>query len=528
MNAAEFQFQLQKTVLFAACLAAAVLVGLLLVGAPFMLVLALFGVVWLMTLPYHATISLLLAMATMNSALIIPGLPGRPLWWELAAALGWSGAIVMMALRRQTEGFGLRLRQNWMLFLGIAGYSAVLLFLMYYRGVGIRALGSDASAGQMGGRLYVQQIACAIFPFLLTLTPLTERLLVRLFIIQCVLSTTYLLSDFIFAYARGPLFELLIFLELPADGVNFESQSINFGIRRFQSLFTFAMGMLSIIWVKWPLRDYATRTGLFLWVVTLSLIGVGLLSGHRHLLYLSFSMLLVNAWAQRFFTIQRMLVFGVLAGIMYLLAFAYSRDLPLSVQRAISIVPGIEVDRVAYEDGLATMDGRRALRRVGMEMAGQYRWIGRGYGKMTELDKEQYRFDLTYMNADNGIFYNGTVGLLVNTGLPGTFFMFLVLWSGSVLAWRIIQFVRKNGAEDDFVRFAALQASWWVANVFTFVFLHGDAEFALRWFAMPSGIMIACTWHLSRRVEGLAVEPVVKPRQQYVLRPPRPLFGETA
>ncbi len=526
MNAAEFQFQLQKTVLFGACFAAAVLVGLLLVGAPFMLVLGLFGVLWLMTLPYHATMSLFLALATLNSALIIPGLPGRPLWWELGAGLGWSGAIVTLALRRQEEGFGLRLRQNWSLFLGIAGYCGVLLFLMYYRGVGIRALGSDATAGQMGGRLYVQQIACAIFPLLLAMLPLSERLLVRMFIIQCVLSATFLLSDFIFAYARGPLFDLLIFFELPADGINFESQSVNFGIRRFQSLFAFAVGMLSILWVKFPLRDYVTRTGWFLWPVTFGLIALGLLSGHRHLLYLSFSMLFVNAWAQRFFTVPRVVVFGVVAGIGYLLLIAYSRDLPLSAQRAISFIPGVEVDRVAYEDGLATMEGRRSLRRVGLEMAGQYRWIGRGYGKMTELDREQYRFDLTYMSADNGIFYNGTVGLLVNTGLPGTFFMFLVLWSGTLLAWRIIKHVRTHGAEDDFVRFAVLQASWWIANVFTFVFMHGDAEFALRWFAMPSGIMIACVWHLSRRSEHREVETAPNTRPRFVFRQPHePVSG---
>lgn len=526
MNAAEFQFQLQKSVLFGACLAAAVLVGLLLVGAPFLLVLALFGVVWLMTLPYHATMSIFLALATINSALIIPGVPGRPFWWELAAGLGWSGAIVTLALRRQAEGSSERIRKNWMLFLGVAGYCAVLLFLMYYRGVGIRALGSDATSGQMGGRLYVQQIACAIFPFLLAIMPLNEKTLVRLFIVQCILSATYLLSDFIFAYGRGVVFELLLFLELPADGVNFESQSLNFGIRRFQSLFAFAIGMLSILWVKRPLRDYSNRVGLWLWPITLTILGIGLLSGHRHLLYLCTVMVIFNAWTQKFFTIQRLMAIGVVGAISYFLLFAYARDLPQSVQRAISVVPGIEVDRIAYEDGLATMEGRRSLRRAGFEMAGEYRWIGRGYGKMTELDKDRYRFDMTYLSADNGIFYNGTIGLLVNTGLPGTVFMFMVLWAGSVQAWRIISHVRAHGAEDDFSRFASLQAAWWAANVITFVFLHGDAEYALRWFAMPAGIMIVCNWHLSRRSDSPVVEspaPIDR-RPAFVFREPRQAY----
>lgn len=521
MNAAEFQFQLQKTVLFGACFAAAILVGLLLVGAPFMLVLGLFGVVWLMTLPYHSTISLYLALVTLNSALIIPGLNGRPFWWELAAGLGWSGVVVLMALRRQTEGAGERIRKNWMLYLGIFGYCCVLLFLMYYRGVGIRALGSDTANGQQGGRLYIQQIACAIFPVLLALSPLNERSLVRLYIIQCLLSATFLLSDLIFAYGRA-FYDLLLFLELPADGINFESQSVNFGLRRFQSLFALAVGMLSILWVKRPLRDYGNQMGVWMWPLTLVFLAIGLLSGHRHLLYLTFTMFAFNAWAQRFFTVSRVAALGVVAAIGYLLLFAYARELPLVAQRAISFVPGIEVDRVAYEDGLATMEGRRSLRRAGFEMASQYRWVGRGFGKMTELDREQYRFDLTYLSADNGIFYNGTVGLLVNTGLPGTFFMFLALWAGSVLAWRIFQHIRIYGAEDDFSRFAVLQASWWSANVITFIFLHGDVEYALRWFAMPAGLMVASAWHLSRRLDpGAQVVALVDSKKPaFVFREP--------
>ncbi|MBN9692250.1 MAG: hypothetical protein J0M24_18545 [Verrucomicrobia bacterium] len=526
MNALEFQFQLQKSVAFGACLGAALLVGLLLVGAPFLLVLALFGVLWMLTLPYHATLAVYLAIATVNSALIIPGIPGRPFVWELAAGLGWSGAIIMLALRRQAAGSYSRFRDNWIAFLGIAGYCAVLVFLMYYRGVGIRALGSDATSGQMGGRLYVQQIACAIFPLLLILNPLSERTLVKLFLIQCALTSTYLLSDFVFAYGRGPMFDLLLFLELPVDGVNFESQNQNFGIRRFQSLFAFTMGMFSILWVKRPLSDYTGRAGFWMWPLTLGLFAVGMLSGHRHLLYLSSVMFLFNAWSQRFFTIQRLIAIGVVGAITYLMLFAYARDLPQSVQRAISVVPGIEVDRIAYEDGLATMEGRRSLRRAGFEMAGEYRWIGRGYGKMTELDKDRYRFDMTYLSADNGIFYNGTVGLLVNTGLPGTVFMFMVLWGGSVQAWRIMRHVRGHGAEDEFSRFASLQAAWWAANVITFVFLHGDAEYALRWFAMPTGIMIACNWHFSRRKDAsVTAEPVVADRRPaFVFREPRQAY----
>jgi hypothetical protein len=508
MNAGEFQFQLQKSILLFACFATAILVGLLLVGAPFYLVLALFGVVWLMTLPYQTVIAIYLAIATINSALIIPAVPGRPFWWELAAGLGWSGAIVTLALRRQAAGAAERVGRNRMLFVGVLGYCAVLLFLMYYRGVGIRALSSESGGGQMGGRLYVQQLACAIFPILLVINPLSERTLVRLFVIQCVLAFTYLVSDFLFSFARGPLFDLLLFFELPSDGLNFESQSVNFGIRRFQSLFFVTFALLSLLWIKRPLRDYANQNGLWLWPVTFALLGVGVLSGHRVLVYTAGCTVLIMGWAQRFFSFQRVTVVVVLGSIIYLGAYTVVRDLPLAAQRSLSIIPGIEVDRAADDDGRATLEGRAAVRKAGWTESQKYRWIGRGLGKLQAHDASLYQYDFTYMHVENGVFYNGTIGLLVNTGLPGTFFMFLFMGGVTIAAGRVLLFIRRHGAEDDFSRFSGFQAALWISNAFSFVFMHGDSEFAMRSFAMPAGLLVACEWHLRRRLRSQMISPV--------------------
>lgn len=491
---------------------AALIVGLFLVSAPFLLIVTLCGVVWLLTLPYHSTLAIIVAITTMTSALIIPGIPGRPTWWEMAAVLGWSGAVVTLALRRQADGMAERVLSNRLIFIGVIGYSAVLLFLMYYRGVGIRALGGSGAGGQMGGRIYLQQIVCGIFPILLAINPLSPRILMRLFIIQCALTVTFLASDFIFSFGHGPLFDLLLFLELPSDGINFEIQSLRFGIRRFQSLFIFTQGMLLILWLKRPFRDYANRNGVWMWPLTIGLVSLGVLSGHRVLVYTAGVTALVMAWSQRFFRPQRVMLGVFLVAFAYFGAYFYVRDLPLSAQRALSIIPGIPVDRLADEDGRATFDGRIAIRKIGWQLSEQYRWIGRGFGKMTDMDPGQYRFDMAYLHVDNGIFYNGTIGLLVNTGLPGTVFMFMVLAGGSVLAGRILVRVRRDGAEDQFLRFSGLMAALWTANAVSFVFLHGDAESALRSFALPVGILLACDWHLRKQsVASLAVSAPVSP-----------------
>jgi O-Antigen ligase len=495
----EIQFHIGKIVLFGMCLMGAVMVGLLLAGAPLLLVLFMFGLTWLFTLPYHSTLALALSVATFNSALILPGVPGRPLFWELAAGLGWSGFLVSVALRQAEPGVRTRLANNRMLFVGLIGYVLVLLMLIYYRGIGIKVFGVGSNSGQMGGRLYVQQLVCAIFPFLFLLRPPTERWITRLFIIQSALSVTFVLSDLAFSYSRGGLYYLLLFLELPGDGVNFEMQEMQFGMRRFQSLFLLSLGLLSILWVWRPLRDYANKSALWFLPLSGACFALGLLGGHRALVMLVVIALVVCLWAQRFFTIQRILIFLFLSAFGYLLLKVYVQELPLAAQRTLSPIPGMEVDRMAREDGDATMDGRSQLRRAGWIAAQDYMWLGRGFGKNPDTSLYFYRYDMAYYFVDNGIFFNGTIGLLVNTGVPGLFFFFVILAGGTVLMFRILGHIREVGAEDTFLRTSCVLAGLWAAQAGSFVFLHGDSEYALRTFALHASMLMACDWRIQVR-----------------------------
>ncbi len=506
----EIQFHIGKIVLLGMCMMGAVMVGLLLAGAPLMLVVFMFGLTWLFTLPYHSTLALVLSVATFNSALILPGVPGRPLFWELAASLGWSGFIVAVALRQAEPGVRERLARNRALFLGVLGYVAVLLVLIYYRGIGMKVLGVGSNSGQMGGRLYVQQIACAIFPFLFLLRPPSERWLVRLFIIQSALSVTFVLSDLAFSYSRGGLYYLLLFLELPGDGVNFEMQDMQFGLRRFQSLFLLSLGLLSILWVWRPMRDYANRSAIWLFPVTAGFFSLGLLGGHRALILLVLICLFVCLWAQRFFSIQRMLIFAFISASAYLFLKTYVQELPLAAQRALSPIPGMEVDRLARTDGEATMDGRSQLRKVGWEASKNYRWLGRGFGKNPETSLYFYRYDMAYYFVDNGTFFNGTIGLLVNTGVPGLFFFFIVLGGGTVLMFRVLGYIREGGAEDPFLRTACVIAGLWAAQAGSFVFLHGDSEYALKTFALHASMLMACDWRIQMRKRARQASPVTE------------------
>ena len=92
-----------------------------------------------------------------------------------------------------------------------------------------------------------------------------------------------------------------------------------------------------------------------------------------------------------------------------------------------------------------------------------------------------------------GRFYNGFIGLLVNTGLPGLFFMSLFLFGVSLLAWRLLRHLRRYGCDDVLGRLCALLAANWLANVAFFYVAHGDSEFAMRTFGLQSGLLMVAS-----------------------------------
>ncbi|HVY71903.1 MAG TPA: hypothetical protein VHH73_18365 [Verrucomicrobiae bacterium] len=478
--------------------------GYLLAWASWMVFMTAAAGFWLITLPYHSRIATYLSVATFTSALILPYFPGRPYMWEFAGLLGWTGMIVTVSLRQYSPNFAKLVQANIWLFLGLAGYCAVLLVTMFYRGIGFRLLGNEL----MGGRFYFQQLICSIFPLLFTMVTLEEKMVSRLFFAQCILTSTYLVSDFIFSIAPQALIFLLQFFELPGDALNFEGLARSHGIRRFQSLYIVGTGVIYVLMARFPLSEFFGFRGLVLLPVSLGVFGIGLLSGHRFLFFIVSMVGLQVAFTQRFINFKNAMVGLVMLGTGLFFAYGYADQMPLAAQRALAVLPGIQVQSDARADGLATLDGRAMLRSIGWKMAPDYFWIGRGFGQFSS-DYSLY-WDPSGINyhLNQGRFFNGFIGLLVNTGFFGTLFMLMFLASGSWLSVKIMARVRRFRYEDVFSRVSSLLAGLWVANVISFLFLHGDSEYAMKTFSLQAGLLITCNHLLAQRESQPAEVPL--------------------
>jgi hypothetical protein len=494
------RLKFQQLFWFALIGISAVAIGFFLASNLWLMAFGVTGFLWMILLPYHSRISIYLSVATFSSALIVPLFPGRPYMWEFAALLGWSGLIITISMRKYVQNFTREVKENRWIFIGLAGYVLVLMATMFYRGFGLRILGSE----QMGGRFYFQQLTCAIFPWLFIMSSVEEKTLIRLFILQCLLTLSYLVSDFILSRAPEGLFFLLQFFELSGDAVNFELRAARFGIRRYQSLYIVSSGLFCLVLTLFSLRDFFNKKALLLIPTVAAVLGVGLLSGHRYLAIIVVGVFVFCAYAQRFFDMKNSFVAGAAAVLILFCTYGFADRLPLAVQRALSVLPGISIDTHAKQDGDATFETRRQLRRIGLQMIPDYFWTGRGFGLATTDYSWQWDPTSITTHINQGRFFNGFIGLMVNTGVFGTLFMLIFLGGGTLLAWRVLQYLRLHGCDDSFTRLCAVISGLWIANTVAFLVLHGDSEYAMKTFSLQAGFLLACHVKLKQRAESLA------------------------
>jgi hypothetical protein len=489
-----FQFQL---VLWYGVLAFGMLIGSMLLATNWILAgMLLAGLGFLITLPYHTPLTVVIASSTFLSALLVPLVPGRPFFWEAAAFMGWSGLLVTVLLRRFPPDLHRTLSRNRWVFVGLALFSLVALALMRYHGTGLNVLGSTST----GGRYYVQTIACAILPLVFAMARIPEEWLPRLILAQWLLTLTFLVSDFAYSFAGGPFRYVLLLLETSYDATSFERFSSRFGIRRFQSLATVGVGLTLFLLAKYRLKDVVGRRVWWLLPVFVGVFGLSLASGHRMVVFHIVGTTFVVAIVERFFTARTIILAPLFVVIGLLLTYSFADRLPLAVQRAVSFLPGIRVHNHAAADAANTLLTRRMLREAGLQMMPNHLLIGRGFRRHSDIELVRDPTGVA-MFIEQGQFYNAPIGLMVNTGIPGTIGALLFFLGGTLCAVRILRYYRRAGPDDLFSRVATVLAAYWVVNAFFFLFIHGDSEMIMRHFSVHCGLLIACERALLNRID---------------------------
>lgn len=490
------------------------------------------GAVVVGTMPFQLKLSTAIALCTSGAAFILPGFPGNPMLWEAAAMGCWSG-VTFSFLMREIDKVALKecpATARFIIF-GCATYCATLLFLMRSQGIGFNILGSE----MYGGRFYFAQFTCAIFPIAFLLVPMKGNTYVGLSRLGCVLSLTFIISDIAFFSGSrwGDL--ILMFLAPPGDAQNFLGVFERTGLLRIQSLGTVAVSATVLILTYINPRQLLSPKGLPFCILIGLLTGLSLVSGHRIALVNLVLLLGIMIIAYRALNVGSMMI--AVAGLAMFLCYVYmfTDTMPLSAQRAVSFLPGIEVDPVALDSSEGTLDARRQLRNIGMGMIPRYFWEGRGFGfSSSGMDFSQLaRYDVgaavIQEHVALGRFYNGFIGLMVITGSPGTLSILIIVGAGTILAVSILKRVVTSTTDTALERTAALGATGFLSSVIIFFGIHGDAEYALKGFGLSTGILILANKMLNARdFAAQAVRDVAPSEEEHIEEAPRlpaPLRG---
>lgn len=502
----------------AACLL--LLIGFLLAASQLLAFFLVMIIVLALSWPAHAKIGLLVCMATYGASILLPFAKGRPLIWELSAAMAWSGLPVLYALRRQSSAAGMLFRQNKALILLPFCYCLVLLFLIKTYGV---HFGNFSTVGA-GGRRYAQQLVCAILPLLFISIVPGEKVIKRLFVVQAVLTFTYVGAELALNFGTGDIRYILVFFDITNDAMGFAATALSGGIQRFQSFYHLVIAIVGLVLMWIPMGSWLTVRRFWVVPLVLAVTSLGLLSGHRYVIYGVGTLLLGAAWSQRFFSATRLFWCVLIGATAVVTAYLVAPHLPDSAQRALTLLPGIDVRPHVEFDARATLEGRKELFKVAYDLIPTHLWVGRGFGMTQEAIDMLGRMDGvvidTYtMYSGLGVFYNGVLGFMVNTGLPGTTIMLLFIGIGCFLSLRIMSLLRREQWDDSFSRLAGVSAAYYLGQAFTTIFLHGDAEYAMRIFGMQAGLLLVIEYHLKQRIlsrqaeELETVEEIEKPVQ---------------
>ena len=463
--------------------------GYLLVGAPFYTLVIAGAVGWVATLPYHDRLAASGSLLFSQSAFIVPFFPGPLYVAEVAAVMGLTAIPLAVVLRRYPADTGKLFRQNWAVFFGLAFYVLTLFTLMYGRGVGLGSLGG----GVGGAKIYFQQIVWALVPVVLLLVPMREAQLIRLVIVSFVLAFSYVFSEIVFAYLPALRVVVVNLLALPVDAFQFDMVASSFGFRRMQSLYFLCPKLIFALVVAFSLRSVLGRRSWWLVPAIVGLLALGMASGHRASLIHTGVVLLVVAIIQRALTPRNFLLATMATILGLALVYSTVRIMPPAMQRAVSFLPGIDVETVVAMDAKGTWQGRLEVTKRGIDMMPDYFWFGRGFTRYTDIFKQSLEaYSSTEYAILQGHFLNGFVGLMVNTGVWGAIGMCLLLYGGARLAWRMIGRARRAGFEDGLARLATVVASLYLVDAVFFFVVEGNVEGAMRRFAFQIGILIAC------------------------------------
>jgi hypothetical protein len=398
-----------------------------------------------------------MTVATFSSNLVFGNVMVHTL---LAIAFSGAGILAITMHRLRDEP----MPKHYRFLVGLLLVSVVVGMI---RGIGIRGFGGTV----WGGGAYFTLWGALGFVLVSHRISMSEKNLIRAIILMLVLGALPGLIR-LFNEASGGLLNVIGVVMRSVSTME-QYHASGQGVERLSGIQGSggSLIMLSMALMFW-------RRASVMRVIALSLMGVVILglAGFRGAFMSNLLVIVAYYWLMRRQIpshVAKPLIF--FAGFAVLALIMFSSHLPLSFQRMLSWIPGIEVDQAAFYSAQATTEWRLEMWRLMLPMIPDYLIIGRGLG--FQLADAYAAYTLASDHAWHQFliathdYHNGPLYLLLDYGLAGFLCAFGFMFAAVRHQWGM----QKASWNSMWLRnLHALSLARLLTVVFMFIFVFGD------------------------------------------------------
>jgi len=331
-------------------------------------------------------------------------------------------------------------------------FVAIIIILMAMRGAGLRALGSSS----WGGMIYIRILVSIAFYFAVRNIRVSPK------------QTRIIIVGGIVAGVVGSLVQRTGFVSSLQE---VSTLVTSVGSQRLMWLLPVLYAVFPVILaVKWRIKIF----GVLLWLSTMALMG---LTGFRSRLVSFLMVTFIYGFIRAGNRIRYCLTAGVAGLALWIMIVGVSPLLPLSLQRAVSFVPGAQISFEADKAASGSVEWRVDIWKYCLQKSPEYLFIGRGssfniwetVGSMSGAD---IRGHSPWFAFQTRSYHSGPLTLLIDYGLPG---LLVGLWLAFTLGSRVWKVAGKLANIDSIEsRYSVVLISWLVWELVAFFLVYGD------------------------------------------------------
>lgn len=453
-----------------------------------------------------------LLVLSLNVAAVVPFVSGHPEWFLFTPFLS-----LLIVWARRCLILNMRFIYAPSIVLPLLAFMAVVFVTgRLTHSFGLRIMGS----GTVGSRYYLNIFAGAacMFAMLAVRIPRDKaQLYVNFYLLGGLVNIVTSLFKYLPAWAQ--YVQLIIPVNTTDAGL---SDSI---VTRLIGLTAAASAAHTYLLARFGIGGMLERGKMWRFLLYLIAVGIGTLGGFRSALIVSgMTFLLVfyfEGLVRSKYTVW--LVFSAILGATLLVPF--SERLPLSTQRALSVVPGLELRPEARESAKTSSEWRLNIWKIVLPQIPQYFLLGKGLG-ITAAEVE-LGFSSRRLTQEEDAEHIIAVGNLHNG--PLTLLLFFGIWGAIAWLWFMIASIRAlyfncRYGEDHLRNINTYLLANFIVRMIMYLLVAGDIRIDFLPTAAVVGLSLALNHGIRKPARPPAPRPIpirIRPRMNLVASPSR-------